>query len=140
MFREERGETGDRAEQAEQGGARHDAIEQVEAALQADQLMSGPGLEHFARGAVLPALHETSCHGLAVGGADLVELAGEDGLDDGLRGYPRDPEGQGPFDDQVDRQEGAETERPDESARALDEGLHFASVGKPLEVASPPFK
>jgi hypothetical protein len=112
----------------------------VEAALQPDELMPGPSLEHFARSAVFPALHETTRDGLTVGGADLVELAREDRLDDGFRGDPGDPEGQGSFDDQVDRQEGAETERPDESAGTLDEGLHIASVGKPPEVASPPFK
>jgi len=65
-------------------------------------------------------LHQTTRDGLAVGWADLVEVTIQDGLKNGLRGYKGDTQSQRAFDDQENSEQGAERERPDENAGALE--------------------
>ena len=120
MFGEKRREAGDGTEQAEERRGGDDTVEQMQAAMETDQFVARPRLEHFAGGAILPALHQTARDGLAVGWSDLVEVTAQDRLKNALRGHAGDAQSQGAFDDQENGEQGAERERPDENAGTLE--------------------
>jgi hypothetical protein len=65
-------------------------------------------------------LHETARDGLAISWSDLIEVAAQDRLQNGVRGHARNPESQGALHDEEDREKRADCERPDENAGTLE--------------------
>ena len=132
MFGKKRGQAGDRTEQAEEWRGSHNAVDEEETALKADQFGPSVGLEHLSSSPLFPAQDQAASGRI---GSLRVQFLGPplaDELQNGFRGDLTRQQGQGTFKEEENHQDGANSKWPDEDASAFQKGIHRDTLNPAL--------